>query len=39
VEERILELQARKRKLAEAALDEEALAQGVTRDELLALFD
>jgi hypothetical protein len=39
VEERILELQARKRTLAAAALDEETLAQGVTRDELLALFD
>lgn len=39
VEERILELQARKRSLAEAALDEEALARGVSRDELLALFD
>jgi SNF2 family DNA or RNA helicase len=39
VEERILELQARKRALAEAALDEEALARGVSRDELLALFD
>lgn len=39
VEERILELQARKRALAAAALDDEALAKALTRDELLALFD
>jgi superfamily II DNA or RNA helicase len=39
VEERILELQERKRSLARAALDEDALAQALTRDDLLALFD
>ncbi|MFN7142838.1 MAG: DEAD/DEAH box helicase [Myxococcota bacterium] len=39
VEERILALQEQKRGLARAALDEEALARGITRDELLALFD
>ncbi|MDP2312483.1 MAG: DEAD/DEAH box helicase [Pseudomonadota bacterium] len=39
VEERILVLQEQKRGLARAALDEEALARGITRDELLALFD
>ncbi len=39
VEERILALQEQKRGLARAALDEEALAKGITRDELLALFD
>lgn len=39
VEERILALQEQKRSLARAALDEEALARGITRDELLALFD
>ncbi len=39
VEERILELQSRKRALVAAALDEEALARGVTREELAALFD
>ncbi|MDP2307656.1 MAG: DEAD/DEAH box helicase [Pseudomonadota bacterium] len=39
VEERILVLQEQKRSLARAALDEEALARGITRDELLALFD
>ncbi len=39
VEERILLLQDQKRGLARAALDEEALARGITRDELLALFD
>jgi SNF2 family DNA or RNA helicase len=39
VEERILELQERKRGIARAALDEEALAKGITRDELMALFE
>ncbi|MFZ5482043.1 MAG: DEAD/DEAH box helicase [Myxococcota bacterium] len=39
VEERILELQERKREVARAALDEEALAKSLTREELLALFD
>jgi len=39
VEERILALQDRKRALAAATLDDAALAQGVTRDDLLALFD
>jgi len=39
VEERILALQEQKRGLARAALDEEALARGITRDELMALFD
>ena len=39
VEERILELQARKRMLANAALDDEALAAQLTRDEIAALFD
>lgn len=38
VEERILELQAKKRGLAEAALDEAASAAALTRDDLLALF-
>jgi SNF2 family DNA or RNA helicase len=38
VEERILALQERKRGIARAALDEEALAKGITRDELLELF-
>ncbi len=39
VEERILELQARKRALVGAALDEEALARSLSRDDLAALFD
>ncbi len=39
VEEKILALQERKREVARAALDEEALARGLTRDELLELFD
>ena len=39
VEEKIMLLQARKRALAEAALDEEALAATLSREELLALFD
>ncbi len=39
VEERILVLQEHKRSLARAALDEEALARSLTRDEILALFD
>ena len=38
VEERILALQDRKRDIARAALDEEALARGLTREELLELF-
>jgi SNF2 family DNA or RNA helicase len=38
VEERILELQARKRALADVALDEAATAAALTRDDLLALF-
>ena len=39
VEERILELQAKKRELAAAALDDAVLSAGVRREELLALFD
>ncbi len=39
VEERILELQARKRLLASAALDDAALSSQLTRDEIAALFD
>src|SRR6185436_6120411 len=38
VEERILELQARKRKLADAALSEAGGAASITRDDLLALL-
>jgi superfamily II DNA or RNA helicase len=38
VEERILELQARKRALADAALSEAAGATAITRDDLLALL-
>ena len=38
VEERILELQASKRALSEAALGESAQAAGLTRDDLLDLF-
>ena len=38
VEERILELQDRKRALADAALGEASQAGGITRDELLALL-
>lgn len=38
VEERILELQARKRKLAEAALSEAGAATAITRSDLLALL-
>ena len=38
VEERILALQARKRELAEAVLGEEALAERLSRDDLLALL-
>jgi superfamily II DNA or RNA helicase len=38
VEERILELQARKRGLADAALSEAAAATAITRDDLLALL-
>nr|MBA3540830.1 DEAD/DEAH box helicase [Deltaproteobacteria bacterium] len=38
VEERILELQDRKRKLAEAALSEAGGATAITRDDLLALL-
>lgn len=39
VEERILALQARKRKLAEAAVGDASGAHAVTRDELLALLE
>ncbi len=39
VEERILELQARKRSLANAALDDEALSAQLSRDEIAALFE
>lgn len=39
VEERILELQARKRDLMKAAIDDEALARSLGREELLALFE
>ncbi len=38
VEERILELQQRKRALAEAALDGSELAAGITKDDLLLLL-
>ncbi len=38
VEERILELQARKRRLADAALSEAGGAAAITRDDLLALL-
>jgi SNF2 family DNA or RNA helicase len=38
VEERILELQARKRKLADAALSEAGAATAITRNDLLALL-
>ena len=38
VEERILELQAKKRGLADAALSEAGLAAHITRDDLLALL-
>ena len=38
VEERILELQASKRALSEAALGESAQAAGLTREDLLGLF-
>jgi SNF2 family DNA or RNA helicase len=38
VEERILELQAKKRALADAALSEAGGAVGITRDDLLALL-
>jgi superfamily II DNA or RNA helicase len=38
VEERILELQERKRKLADAALSEAGAAASITRDDLLALL-
>jgi len=38
VEERILELQERKRKLADAALSEAGAATAITRDDLLALL-
>lgn len=38
VEERILELQARKRKLADAALSEAGAATAITRGDLLALL-
>jgi SNF2 family DNA or RNA helicase len=39
VEERILELQERKRELAEAALGEASRAGSITRDELLTLLE
>jgi superfamily II DNA or RNA helicase len=39
VEERILALQARKRALADAALDEGTLGAALTRDDLLALLE
>jgi len=39
VEERILALQERKRRIAEVALGEAGQAGGITRDELLALLD
>lgn len=39
VEERILKLQDRKRKLAEAALGEADRASSITREELMALLD
>jgi SNF2 family DNA or RNA helicase len=38
VEERILELQERKRRLAEAALSEAGGAASITREDLLALL-
>jgi SNF2 family DNA or RNA helicase len=38
VEERILELQERKRQLANAALSEAGGATSITRDDLLALL-
>ena len=38
VEERILELQAKKRTLADAALSEAACAASITREDLLALL-
>ena len=39
VEERILELHARKRSLSEAALSGDDRGTGLTRDDLLALLD
>ncbi len=39
VEERILALQDRKRRIADVALGEADQAGGITRDELLALLD
>ncbi len=39
VEERILDLQERKRDLVRAALDEDALARAITGDELASLFE
>jgi SNF2 family DNA or RNA helicase len=38
VEERILELQAKKRLLAESALGDAGQATAITRDDLLALL-
>ena len=38
VEERILDLQAHKRHLAAAALDEAGMAAALTKDDLAALF-
>lgn len=39
VEEKIIALQERKRDVARAALDEEALARGLSREDLLELFE
>jgi SNF2 family DNA or RNA helicase len=39
VEERVLELQARKRALFDVALGEAAAAAAITREDLLALFN
>jgi SNF2 family DNA or RNA helicase len=39
VEERILVLQEKKRRIADVALGDAAHAGGITRDELLALLD
>ncbi len=39
VEERILSLQERKRRLAESAIGDKILAQSITRDDLLALLE
>jgi SNF2 family DNA or RNA helicase len=39
VEERILELQARKRDIVKAAFDDEAMAKSLGREDILALFE